>query len=469
MKPLVCAILAVLVILPSTTPAGAQQEQANAEKIRQLERELDRIRTELEALRKQQEATPPPLPPPPPPKEATRPPLNFGASVTFRYDSTQVEDQTDLLQDENEINGFRTRIRLWLDYNLDGAAGGGLRLTTGGSPNPTSPFIRLGDIFTSDSFNLDQYFIITRPLKFFGEPYEFLKPIENLSLTFGKIPLPFWRGDRGTWRSEIIWDDDVNPEGVALKLPIPTGLRFLKLEGSLGYFIVSEVTDLRFTGLTGDTDLLAGQVKLQVDPVTLAFGVYDYHNLNAGLRAPSFVPGEGAFVSPGTSALLMRPGLQTTNNRVNFGPGADGFVEEHFTILNLTGQAYLPIPPRWVEPAGLAFLEPWVSGDWVKNTRVDRDGTGYGITGGLRGAGRRFLNGLFNVWFTYRDVDADATLATFADSDLGAGTAYRGYEVGANYRILPDLMLVFSYFNFEGFPRKDNDVNRWFIDLVWTY
>ena len=473
MRPFVGVVVALLVALLPTAPVLAQQEQANAERIRELERELERIRTELEALKAQQQAapTPPPqaAPTPSPPKEPARWPLRFGASVTFRYDSTEVEDQTDLFQDENEINGFRTRIRLLVDYNLDGAAGAGLRLSTGEDPNPASPFIRLGDVFVSKSFNLDQAFILTRPLKFFGEPYDVLKPVENLSLTFGKMPLPFWRGDRGTWRSEIIWDDDINPEGALLKFPIPTGLPFLKLENTFGYFIVSEVTDVRFAGLTNDTYLLANQFKLQVDPVTLAMAVYDYNNLNAGLRAPSFVPGQGAFLSPGTSALLMRPGLQATNNRINFGPGAEGFVEEDFTILNLTGQAYLPIPPRWVDPVGFALLEPFVAGDWVKNTSVDRDDEGYGLTVGLRGAGKRFLDGLFNVWFTYRDVDADATIAAFADSDLGAGTAYRGYELGVNYRILPDLMIVFSYLNFEGFPRKDNGVERWFVDLVWTY
>lgn len=468
MSALVGVLVAIVLVLLPVAPVAAQQD--NTERIRELQQQLDQIRGELDTLRAQQQRQQQQLAAPPPPAEPERKlPLRIGGSLTFRYDDTEVEDPTDLLQDDNEIDGLRTRIRLWIDYNVDGAAGAGIRFTTGGRPNPTSPFIRLGDIFQSQSFDLDQYYIITRPVRFFEEVRRALEPIQELSLTFGKMPLPFWRGDRGTWRSEIVWDDDVSPAGMALQSRVPTGLSFLKIDGSVGYFVVSEVTDSRFAGLTDDTRLVAGQLKATVEPVSVAFAVYDYSNLNAGLRSPSFMPGSGAFLAPGTNALLLGSGLQATNNRLNFGPGANGFVEEDFTILNFTGQAYLPIPPRWVQPLRLDYLEPWVSGDWVKNTKVDQDDTGYGITFGLRGAPIDRRLGPFNIWFTYRDVDADATLATFTDSDLGAGTAYKGYEVGFNYKILPDLMLVFSYFNFDGFPQKNNEVRRWFLDLVFTF
>jgi hypothetical protein len=470
MSALAGGLMALLLVLIPMSPVSAQQERANADRIRELEQQLEKIRTELEVLRTEQQRQQQQLAVTPPPREPEpKLPLRIGGSVTFRFDSTEVEDQTDLLQDEDETNGLRARVRLSVDYNVDGAAGAGIRLSTGEDPNPTSPFIVLGNSFRSSDINLDQYYIITRPVKFFESVRQALEPIQDLSLTVGKMPLPFWRGDRGTWRSEIIWDDDISPPGVALKFPIPTGLFFLQLENTFGYFVVNEVSNTRFSGLTDDTYLIANQFKLRADPVTLAFAIYDYQNLNAGLRAPSFDPSSGAFLTTGTSARLIGGGLQTTNNRINFGPGADGFVEEEFTILNFIGQAYLPVPGRWVAPLGLDYLEPWVAGDWVKNTKVDRNDEGSSITVGLRGAPKNRLLGPFNIWFTYRDVDADATLSAFTDSDLGAGTAYNGYEFGVNYKILPDLMLAFSYFDFEGFPKKDNQVRRWFLDLVFTF
>jgi hypothetical protein len=289
------------------------------------------------------------------------------------------------------------------------------------------------------------------------------------------MPQPFWRGDRGTWRDELIWDDDINPEGAVLQTTIPTGLSFLELHNTGGYFTVYEATDNRFAGLTGDTYLLADQLKLRIDlgaigGGTVAVAIYDYQKLNAGLRAPNFTPGSGGFVLPGTNAFLLREGLQRTNNQINFGPGAEGFVDERLSPLNVTGQVYLSIPTGWLEPMGMASLEPEIFwfGDYVKNVNLKRDEQGYGLTGGLRGGGKG-IAAPFNIWYTWRDVDADATLATFADSDLGAGTAFKGYEVGANYRLLPDLMIQFSFFDFEGFPRKDNGVTRWFVDLVRTF
>ena len=70
---------------------------------------------------------------------------------------------------------------------------------------------------------------------------------------------------------------------------------------------------------------------------------------------------------------------------------------------------------------------------------------------------------------TYRDVDNDATLGTFADSDLCAGTGCKGFEFGANYRFHPNFLFQIVHVNFDGFPDKDNDVKRTFFDLVANF
>jgi hypothetical protein len=89
---------------------------------------------------------------------------------------------------------------------------------------------------------------------------------------------------------------------------------------------------------------------------------------------------------------------------------------------------------------------------------------------GLRGGGNEggWLNP-FTLWFTYRNVDADATLATFADSDLGGGTSYRGFEAGMNYRLHKHLLIQISGYSFDAFPNKDNYWRRIFFDLVANF
>ena len=74
-----------------------------------------------------------------------------------------------------------------------------------------------------------------------------------------------------------------------------------------------------------------------------------------------------------------------------------------------------------------------------------------------------------NVWITYRYVESDATLATFTDSDLGAGTGYQGVGLGANYRIFKNLMASAQYFDFMGYPLVENHVRRVFLDLMGDF
>jgi hypothetical protein len=74
-----------------------------------------------------------------------------------------------------------------------------------------------------------------------------------------------------------------------------------------------------------------------------------------------------------------------------------------------------------------------------------------------------------NVWVTYRYVQSDAALATFTDSDLGAGTGYQGFALGANYRIFKNLMASTQYFDFMGYPLMENHVQRMFLDLMGDF
>jgi hypothetical protein len=396
----------------------------------------------------------------PPPAVSATSPIRLAASVTIRQDFTRTEDQPDLLLGENGINGLRARIRLGVEYrDPKSVVNGGLRVSTGENPNPTSPFIRLGDSFRSQSFGIDQFSLSVRPFR----------NRDVMAFTAGKMPLPFWRGDQGTLRSEMVWDDDVNPVGLVLQDTFHKGgdeAHPVRVDNTLGYFVMEEPTDLRFAGITGKAYLVADQFHVQTRHVSASVAYYAYRNLNAGLRSASFVPGQGAFLLPGTAPFLLRPGLQLTNQQVNFGgPGADGFVRDEFDVVDLLGQVHVPVGfETWGAP------QAWALGEYAHNFRADRHGNGWGVSLGLRGGAWRGSGPHpYNLWVTYRDADADAVLATFADSDLGAGTAFKGLEAGANYRFERNLMLAVSYFDFEGFPQKDNSVRRWFVDLTWDF
>ena len=472
MKPLAAfagVALVGLMLVVQTSLCEAQQ--GDGERLQQLEKELkdiqqelDRVkqdRKEIEELQKELEAVK---------QERMMSPaelldklhIKLGASITVRYDITHIEDQEDLRLDDNE-NGFRTRDRFSVDFIPDGPVQAGLRLTTGEDPNPTSPFIRMGDLFQSESFQLDRFYINLRPVQFFDErPFD-EQPLQ-VSFLAGKFENPYWSGSRGAWRSEIIWDTDVQPEGVALKLSMPRLLPYLGLTSTTSYFIIEELNDLQFQGLTGDTYLVMTQLKADVPYAMFSFTYYDYQRLNAGLRSPSFDPASGADLEPGQPAVLLRSGLQRTNNtRLYGGAGAIGFLDDDFQVINFAAQLYYPIPWPALAP------EIWFYGDYVKNLSVDNDNNGFGVTIGFRGGGKGKVLAPFNLWFTYRDVDNDATLGTYADSDLCAGTGCKGFEFGANYRFTRNFLFQIVVVDFKGFPDKENDVTRAFFDLVTNF
>jgi putative porin len=377
-------------------------------------------------------------------------PITFGASVTLRSDTIDMADQSN-----DRDHAMRARIRLGAEYREpDAPVNGGLRLSAGETPNPAGSFPRLGNALRPEAFGLDQFYVSVRPFE----------DREAFAATVGKVPLPFWRGDRGTYRSQMIWDHDISPVGAVLKnifYKRREKEREYRLENTLAFFVLEDLPDAG-GGLAGKTSLVADQVRFQAPHVGLAFAYYGYDNLNVGLRSP----GEDALRSPGTSAFLLRPGFQLTNNRINYGPGADGFVRDEFRIWNALGEVDFALP--FVRGRGRPQV--FLLADYAHNTSVPDDGDGYYLTAGLYGGGWSGTG--VHPWgahFAWADVDADAALATFANSDLGGGTNYRGWEVSANYRYTRNLLFVATYFDYRGHPNKGNVVKRLYLDVLWDF
>jgi hypothetical protein len=293
------------------------------------------------------------------------------------------------------------------------------------------------------------------------------KDRDKLVFTAGKMPPPLYRSGAGTWRNELSWDDDVSPSGLALQARIHKGSnpdRPVRLDNTLVYFVFEDITNTRFSGITGTAYMAGDQLKLTLPHFEVAGGYFHYTNLNVGLRSPNFTPGQGAFVLPGTSPFLLRSGLQHTNNSVNYGPGADGFVSDNFEIWSAGATFRHRIPGN-----RLGKPEIFLTADLNHNSSVSLDRRGYALSAGLTGGAWSGGPHPYTFHATWRDVDADSTLATFADSDLGAGSAYKGFEVGGNYRVSRNLLALVQYFNFKGFPRKDELVHRLFLDLIWDF
>jgi hypothetical protein len=305
----------------------------------------------------------------------------------------------------------------------------------------------------------------------------------------------------------MVWDDDVNPAGAALTAQFyksPAGSAPFRIENTLSYMQITSLLDQSFVGITGVVSGFGEQLRVLSKYVDGAISYYEWINLNTGLSVPTAQPASG-FVSAQTptSAFLLTPGLQQTNSVVNYGPSggaATGFLDPTYKTLNPTLQVHVPFknemagdPDAYVlfdyahnflpghpvttqgnlstpAPATCASCTPVkTSSSGPKD--APRYDDGFGVTIGTRLGDKAYKRSFhpMNVWVTYRFVQSDAVLSTFADSDLGAGSGYHGFALGTNYRIFENLMAAVQYFDFMGYPLMENHVQRLFLDLMGDF
>jgi hypothetical protein len=421
-------------------------------------------------------------------------PVRIFGNFALRYDYSVNSNLTDTLTNGIQANWLLTRIRFGAEFGDTGPVTGGIRVSTASS-SPTVPFVVVSNAFLPASFGVDQAWAALRPLE----------DRDRLQFVIGRIKNPFWRGSVGTVRTQMVWDDDVNPAGAAITGQLyksKTGSFPFTVEDTLAYMQVEALLDLRFVGLTGVTSGVGDQLRFLSKYVDAAVSYYQWWNLDTGLSVPTSQPNQG-YVSPqaATSALLLRPGLQETNTEVSFGPAGGAslaFLDPTYRILNPTVEAHVPFKKAaWGDPDAYLLLDyvhnflpshaltaqgnlvtpnpttcmscTKVSGN--QGTDATQLNNGIGVTIGTRLGDKNYEQSLhpMNVWVTYRYVQSDATLSTFTDSDLGAGTGYQGWGLGANYRIFKNFMASAQYFDFMGYPLMENHVQRMFLDLMGDF
>jgi len=423
-------------------------------------------------------------------------PVRIFANVTLRYDYSVNSNLTDSLTNGIQANWLLTRIRFGTDLGDTGPVKGGIRVSTGDTPSPTVPFVTLSNAFRPAAFGIDQAWTEVRPFS----------DRERLKLAIGRLKNPFWRGTTGTVRTQMLWDTDVNPAGAAITGQIlkSTGAGGFVLEDAVAYMQVQSLLDTRFVGLTGVVSGVGDQLRFLSKYVDAALSYYEWWDLNTGLSVPTSQASLG-YVSaqPSTSAFLLLPGLQRTNTVVNYGlagGASTGFLDPTYKILNPTAEVHVPfkhaalgdpdayvlldyahnfLPSHVLTAQGnLASPNPATCSSCTPNATVGAGNKnapqlvdGIGITLGARlgdATYERYFHPM-NVWVTYRYVQSDAALSAFTDSDLGAGTGYQGFGLGANYRVWKNLLASAQYFDFMAYPLMENHVQRMFLDLMGDF
>jgi hypothetical protein len=353
----------------------------------------------------------------------------------------------------------RVRLRLGMRARISDEIEGVLRLASGTATDPISTNQSLDNLFTKKSINIDQAYLTFSPGKSFGLDRWEWKP---LTINAGKMPNTLWR-PRANMVSEMIFDDDLTPEGTA-----ETFTPYQASEGIIRRFQINGVQWLaREAARASEAFMWGGQLvgNFQLVPtaaLTLAVGDYFFshqslfakeRNTNSDLKL--------------TNKVRLKDGTITSGG-IAFSPTATNPIVDfasRFNIFNVGAQLdYNTGYAKW--PLGL-FV------DYAHNFEAvnsDDDAIWAGASlGALIDPGDM----AFSV--AWGRVETESVMSYFNYSDFGrdGGTNVQGPFVKFDYLLLPRLTLTAKnhFVSFIDRPKgqSNSTVNRLQLDAVLAF
>lgn len=292
---------------------------------------------------------------------------------------------------------FRNRIRARLKLNgkVEENLSYGFRLASGSS-DPVSTNETLDSGFSTKGLNLDLAFLKYKT--------------DYGQITAGKMKNPWEKAGK----TELVWDGDLSPEGLAFHLPIK--MMFV----NLGYLWTEE------RSTAPDSVLQGAQVgiKHKADSFAVKFGIsyFDYLRLK----------GESTLVDSTDSFGNSTTASKYTND---------------YNLL----EAFLEVNIKTKIPVNIYV-------DYVKNGEAKTDDTGY-LVGFSVGKKIKFS-------YNNRKLEKDAVVGAFTDSDFkGAGTDGKGHEFGLSYSPTKKTKFALSHFMNKTAITNGKDYNRSMLDF----
>jgi hypothetical protein len=308
-----------------------------------------------------------------------------------------------------ERNRHRIRARFNIAADLGEDLSVGITLATGGS-NPVSANQSLDGGFTRKDIGFDR--------AYFAWDIN-----DELRMTGGKMPNPMFRPG-GHY---LIFDGDLNPEGLALKFD--SGNIFANIGGLW--------VDERSGGDDAILYALQGGYRTMInDGAELTIGA-SYYNYQDTQGFEPFYLGE----AQGNSVDLA------------------GNMLYDYDLTELFAQVEFEVGGHPLE----------VFFDYVENSAADNFETGSAIGLKWRSASNP---GDWELGWAYQDLEADAVIATFTDSDFGGGgTDAKGHVFEAAYRLRSNVRLNGTYFlNERGVAAgNERDYNRLQLDVSFVF
>lgn len=408
------------------TPAESERIKARLTKKLSLERVTDGIGADLRAeLDKQVGAKIVPIP-------AWTTKIKLGGDFRLRYQNdffdgngggfdtgngtfVKPDKTTELYNSTIDRQQLRIRARLNLTAKVNDEVEVGLGLATGNTTNPVSTNATLGDSLNKKNFLLDLGYLKWSPVK-------------ELTLWGGRFANP-WFG------SDLVWDPDVNFDGVAFTYRP-------QFTPALGMFLTGGAFPIQEVELSAhDKWLYAGQLGMQYRMEekltgTLAVAFYNFENTVGKANDPS---------QPGATDWTAPQFQQKGNTLFDIDPTSTiktAYAAE-FRELNVGGSLDLGFwdPIRVVLIAdyvnNIGYDSAWVNA--LTGHEVKKETQGYQLGISLGHADTRSA-GLWRAYANYKRLEADAVMDAFAESDFHlGGTNAKGWILGGDLGVGKNL------------------------------
>jgi hypothetical protein len=333
---------------------------------------------------------------------------NLKWSGDFRYRHETIEAEGDGKSDRHRN---RIRARLRLDAVLNEEWDAVFRLATAEADSDPSDGLAKGSTSTNQT--------LTREFKqkniWLDWAYAKYHPssVPGLNVQMGKMGTPVYKAGK----NQVIWDSDLAWEGGAVNYsaPLENGQELL-LNG--GGFWLREVDG---ADTHADASLWTTQAALKqnIDDSYLLGGASYYHFANSDAA-----------------------------NITSTSRGNSSDFDGDFNLV----EAFAEVGTNIYEDMPVAFY-----GSYVKNIGTDSDKDTAWIIGTKLNKAKKL--GSWEVFYNYRDLQADSVSPILNDSDFaGGGTAARGHGIGLKYQIHKNVQAGVTYL-FAERDRTSDDVD----------
>ena len=343
--------------------------------------------------------------------------IKLSGDLRYRHDREDKQDGSGDWEAGRDRDRIRARLKAEAAVNDEWDVI--FRIASGSDETPISTNQDLTDGFSKKSIWLDQAYFNWHPAA------------GGFSVLGGKMENPFYR----VGKNELIWDSDLNPEGIAGQYNKSLTDRDHLFVNAGGFWV-----DENSSG--ADTSLWGAQTYIKHD-----------------LSDSDYLLGGATYLDYGN--LKGHADLKSTWGSSNFfgNTSSGGLYASDYNIFEAFGE-------YGFKGLGMPMA---LFGSWVQNLNASTNED----TGWLVGA--RFNKakdpGSWEFNYDYRELDADAIVGGFTESDfVDSNTNSRGHRFVFAYQLAKNLQSALTYYHAEDTSNQQNpDSRRLLADLVLKF